>query len=74
MHTFKAVLERIFANLAGIRLKTEYGEYSETELHFAQSIRQAVSFVKTHNLPMTNAELRENRESALNFCGEDEEK
>ena len=67
MHTFKAVLERIFANLAGIRLKTEYGEYSVFNLIPAR-------FVKTHNRPMTNAELRENRESALNFCGEDEEK
>lgn len=74
VHTFEAVLERIFANPEGIRLKTEYGEYSETELQFVQSIRQAVSFVKTHNRPITNAELRENRESAINFCGEGEEK
>lgn len=74
VHTFEAVLERIFANPERIRLKTEYGEYSEIELQFVQSIRQAVSFVKTHNRPMTNAELRENRESAISLCGEDEEK
>lgn len=68
VHTFEAVLERIFANPKGIRLKVEYGEYSEIELQFAQSIRQAVSFVKMHNRPMTNAELRENRENVINSC------
>lgn len=49
-------------------VQTEYGEYSETELQFAQSICQAVSFVKMHNRPMTNAELRENRENFINSC------
>lgn len=67
-HTFAAVLARILANPEGIRLKVEYGEYSEPELQFAQSLRQAVSFVKMHNRPMTNAELRENRENVINSC------
>lgn len=74
VHTFEAVLERILANPEGIEVKNEYGEYSDTELQFAQSVRQAVPFIKTHNRPMTNAELLENRESAINFCVEEEEK
>lgn len=68
VHTFEAVLKRIFANPKGIRLKVEYGECSEIELQFAQGIRQAVSLVKMHNRPMTNAELRKNRENVINSC------
>ena len=70
VHGFEAVLERIIANPEGIEIESGYSEYSENELQFAQSVKQAVSFVKTHNRPMTNAELRENRKSAINSVEE----
>lgn len=70
VHGFGAVLERIIANPEGIEIETGYNEYSENELQFAQSVKQAVYFVKTHNRPMTNAELRENRKSAINSVEE----
>lgn len=70
VHGFGAVLERIIANPEGIEIESEHSEYSENELQFAQGVKQAVSFVKTNNRPMTNAELRENGKSAINSVEE----
>lgn len=70
VHSFGAVLERIIANPEGIEIESGHSEYSENELQFAQSVKQAVPFVKTYNRPMTNAELRENRKSAINSVEE----
>lgn len=66
VHGFEGVLKCIISNPEGIKIEPEYSEYSEMELQFAQGIKQAISFVKTHNRPMTNAELRENRKDAIN--------
>lgn len=63
VHGFNAVLNQIVAN-PEIVIEYKNGEYSGKEAIFAESVKQAVSFVNTHHRPMTNAELRENRRRA----------
>lgn len=65
-HYFETILERIIENPEGIKIETEYSEYSQCELEFIQGVKQAISFVKEHNRPMTRAELRENDKNATN--------
>lgn len=63
VHSFDAILERLVANPDSL-IDYENDEYSRQEAILAESVKRAVSFVKTHHRPMTNAELRENRNLA----------
>lgn len=60
-HGFDGVLECVLNNPENVEILTEYGEYSEQEIRMIESVKRTAAFVKDHNRPMTNAELRANR-------------
>ena len=65
-HEFMALecLEFLMKEITDI--VTDYGEYSEQEIQMIKAIKRAVSFVNSHHRPMTNVELRKNREEMDN--------
>ncbi len=63
-HNFNAVLWAVLRDPEHIEIITDYGEYSEQEIHMVQGVKRAVAFVNSHRRPMTNAELRENRDES----------
>lgn len=70
VHGFDAILQRLVANPDSM-IEYEKDEYSRQEAIFAESVMQAIAFVKTHHRPMTNEELRENRDRAKNHFTEE---
>ena len=50
--------------------KPEYAGGPTDHLEQRHLGKQAIAFVQTHHRPMTNAELRENRKSAINSVEE----
>ena len=61
-HSFEAVLERLIGSGGNLEIMEEYGEYSVKQQQFIRSIKNALNFVRQHQRPMTETELRENRE------------
>ena len=62
VHGFAGVLAIVLKDPEHVDIVTDYGEYSEQEIQMIKAIKRAVSFVNSHHRPMTNVELRKNRE------------
>ena len=61
VHNFDAVISAVLIEPDKTDIVTEYGEYSQQEINMIKGIKQAISFVKSKQRPMTREELRENR-------------
>ena len=66
VHGFAGVLAIVLKDPEHVDIVTDYGEYSEQEIQMIKAIKRAVSFVNSHHRPMTNVELRKNREEMDN--------
>ena len=61
-HYFTAVLEAVLRDPVHIDIVTDYGEYSDQQIRMIEGIKRAAEFVHTYHRPMTNVELKKNRE------------
>ena len=61
VHGFNAVLEAVLEDPEHTEIINDHGECSEQEIRMVEGIKRAAEFVHLHRRPMTNAELRENK-------------
>ena len=61
VHRFEDVLAELLQDPEHVDIVTDHVEYSEQQIQMVKAIKRAVSFVDSHNRPMTMEELRRNR-------------
>ena len=66
VHGFDGVLAAVLEDPENVDIVPQEGEYSEQEIKMIEGVKRAAKFVKSHNRPMTTAELRRNREEIEN--------